>query len=143
RFGLLSIDDGVNELKKIGPRRRTLHRHYAHTVVSNNDLVAFTHIKELDGSGCPPLSVNGDGAIHHGGPHFEFLTVDTNESLLVSRHVKIGWKNAVHWSRGDLHILAFGNFGTMLSQAQDQFVKRFARFSGALDSGNAVAGAEN
>ena len=115
RFRFVGIDNGVDELKKIRAGRRTLHRHDAHALVTNHNLVAFTDVEELYGSGGPSFSIHNNRAVHHGRAHFDLFAVKPDEGLLVGRHVKVPRKNAVRWCFGDLRIRAFVHFGAVLS----------------------------
>ena len=99
RFRFVSIDDRVDELKNIRARRRALHRHHAHTLVANDDFVAFTNVEEFNGSRGASFSVHCDCGVHHGRPHLDLLAVNADEGLLVRYHVELGRENAVRQSR--------------------------------------------
>ena len=138
RFRFVGVNNGVNELKKICARRCTLHRHHAHAPMTHHDLVVFAHVEEFYCSGRAFFSINSNRAIHHGGLHFDLLAVKPDESLLVGCHVEVTRKNPVCRSGGKLRIRVLGDFGAVLSQAQNQFVERFARFGRHFDSGKAL-----
>jgi len=82
-------------LKNIRTRRRALHRHYAHTLMANDDFVAFMNVEEFNGSRGAPFSVHCDCGVHHGRPHLDLNAVDADEGLLVRHHVELGRENAV------------------------------------------------
>src|SRR5260370_18979485 len=67
RLWFVGINDRIDELKEIGMRGRTLHRHNAHTLMTNNNLVAFVDVEELDGPRGASFLIHRNGAIHHGG----------------------------------------------------------------------------
>ena len=115
-----------------------MHRHHAHALVTHHNLVAFAHVEKFYRPGGAFFSINSNRAIHHGGLHFDLLAVKPDESLLVSRHVEVARKNPVCRSGGELRIRVLGDFGAVLSQAQNQFVERFARFGRHFDSGKAL-----
>src|SRR5207249_2736179 len=89
RFRFVGIDNGVDELKKIRAGRRTLHRHDAHALVTNHNLVAFTDVEELYGSGGPSFSIHNNRAVDHGMAHFDPFAVKPDQAWLVVRHVKV------------------------------------------------------
>ena len=139
RLGFLSINDVVNELKQIRVRGRSLHRHNADALVSDDNFVAFFNVEEFNGSRAAFFPVNCDCAVHHRGRHLDLLTVEANKRLLVGRYVELGRENAVGWSRGKLvRLLRSVDFGAVLSKPQDQFIQRFACFRGHFDSGKAL-----
>src|SRR5207245_11034263 len=75
RLWLVRIISGVNELKKISIRGRTLDRHNPNPLMPNNNFVALVHIEELNGSRSASFSIKRDCAVDHCGPHFDFLTL--------------------------------------------------------------------
>ena len=134
RFRFVRIDDRVDELKNIRARCRALHRHHAHTLVANDDFVAFTNVEELNGARDAFFSVHCDCGVHHRRPHLDLLAVNADEGLLIRHHVELGRENAVGRRRGQLGVCAFRGFGAVLSQSQDQFIQRVACLRRDLDA---------
>jgi hypothetical protein len=134
RLRFVGINDCVDELKEISTRGRTLNRNDTNPVMSHHNFIIFTDIEKLDRPGSAFLSVNRNCAVHHGGPDFDVLALKSNKCLLVGCHVEIGRKNSVRRRAGQLGIHRFGGLGPVLSQAQNQFVERFAAFGRDLDS---------
>src|SRR5206468_11637374 len=75
RLWLVRINSGVNELKKISIRGRTLDRHNPNPLMPNNNFVALVHIEELNGSRSASFSIKRDCAVNHCWAHFDFLTL--------------------------------------------------------------------
>src|SRR5260370_10309330 len=75
-----------------------------------------------------------------GGPAFTPLPTKSNELLLVGGQKKPVGKTSARRRPGQLRVNAFDNFGTMLSQSQNQFVKRFTGFGRDFDSGETLIG---
>ena len=95
RFWFVGINDRVDELKDISVRGRTLHRHDANPLMTDHNFVAFADVEKLDRPGGFFFSINRNRAVHHRGPHFDFLAVESNERLLIGRHVEIARENSV------------------------------------------------
>src|SRR5438874_11955713 len=128
RLWFVSIDDGVDELKEIGARGRTLHRNNANTLMTDYDFIVFADVEELYRSGGMFLSVNSNRTIHHRRPDFDLLAVKSNERLLRGCDIEIPWGNSIRRCPGHLRVGAFDNFGAVLPQPQNEFVERFSCF---------------
>ena len=138
RLRFVGVNCGINELKKISMRCRTLDRHNPNPLVPDNNLVALVHIEELNCSSGAFFSINCNCAVDHCGAHFDFLAVEAHEGLLIRCHVEIGRKNAVSWSGGDLRVCALYDLGALLAKTQDQGVQRLACLGRHFDSGKAL-----
>ena len=138
RLRFVRINGRVDELKEVGARRRTLNRNNTNPVMSHHNLIALADVEKLDRPGSAFFSVNRNCAVHHGGTDFDVFALKSNKCLLVGCHVEIGRKNSVRRRLRQLRIGRFGDLGAVLSQAQDQFVERFARFGRDLDSREAL-----
>jgi hypothetical protein len=138
RLGFLSVNNVVNELKRICVRGGSLHRHNPDSLVSDNNLVAFFDIEKLYGTRAAFFPVNGDCAIDDSGRHLNLLTAESNKGLLVGGYVELGRENAIGWSRGKLSAYPLQYFSALLAKPQDQLVQRFACFGGHFDSGKAL-----
>ena len=134
RFRFVGIDDGVDELKEIGARRRALHRNNANALMADYDFVVFSDIEKLHRSGGAFFPVNRDCTVHHRGPDFDLLPIKSNERLLVGSHIKTARENSARRRLGQLQVGAFDNFGAVLSQSQNQFVERFTGFGRDFNS---------
>ena len=108
--------------------------------MTHDNLVAFVDVEEFDGARGASFPVHSDGCIHHGRPHLDLLAVNTDESLLVRHYIKVRRENAVGRGGSELRIGAFGDFGAMLSQSQNQFIERLARLCRDLDARKALVG---
>src|SRR4029453_8830822 len=126
RLRFVGIDDGVDELKEIGARRRTLHRNNANTLMTDYDFIIFADVEKLYRSGGTFLSVNSNRAIHHRRPDFDLLAVKPNERLLVGCNIEIARENSVRGGPGQLRVRAFDNFGAVLPPSQNELVERFS-----------------
>src|SRR4029453_12843997 len=138
RLGFFGVNDVVNELKRIGVRGGSLHRHNPDSLVSDNNLIAFFNVEELNGPRGVFFPVNRDGAIDDPGRHLDLLTAKANKRLLVGGYVELGRENAVGWSRGELSVCPLHYFSALLAKPQDQLIQRFACFCGHFDSGKAL-----
>ena len=135
RLRFLRINDVVNELKRIGVRCGSLHRHNPDSLVSDNNLVAFFDVEKLNGTRAAFFPINRDCAIDDRGRHLDLLAVEAHKRLLVGRDVELGRKNSVGWSRRNLSVCPLHYFGALLAKTQDQLVQRFACFGRTLRFG--------
>src|SRR4029077_11697044 len=134
----VGINSGVNKLKKVGMRCRTLDWHNANPLMSNNNFVTLLHIEELNRSRSAFFSIKRDRTVDHCGPHFDFLAIEAYERLLIRCHVEIARKHSVSRGAGDLRICALHYFGALLTETQDQLVQRLACFGRHFDSGETL-----
>src|SRR6516225_11301557 len=138
RLRFLCVNNVVDELERIRVRGGSLYRHNPDSLVSDNNLVAFFDVEELNGARAAFLPVNNDCAIDDPGPHLELLTAEPNKCLLVGGYVEVRRENAVGWRRSKLGVRALHYFSALLAKPQDQLVQCFARFGGHFDSGKAL-----
>ena len=104
------------------------------------DFIVLFDVEKFHRSGGAFFSINRNCTVHHRGPDFDLLLVESNERLLVGGHIKIARENSVRWRLGQLCLSAFDNFGAVLSQSQNQFVERFTGFSRDFDAREALIG---
>src|SRR5258705_635533 len=104
RLRFLSVNNVVDELKRIRMSGGPLHRDNPDSLVSDNDLIAFFDVEKLYGPRTAILPVNGDCAIDDPRRHLDLLTVEANKSLLVGRDVKLWRENTVDRRRGNLSV---------------------------------------
>ena len=100
-------------------RCRSLHRHDANSLVPHYDLIAFAHVEKLHRAGAALFSIESDGAIHHGGLDLDLFAIESDERLLVCRHVEIAGENSIRRGLGQLRIGMLSRFGPMLAQSQN------------------------
>ena len=124
-FRSLGRDVARDQLEDVGTRSRALRRRNLDSLVTDYDLHAAHNIVKFHRARAFRRAIDCDPAIHHCRFHFDLLAVDADESLLIVCHVKICRENAVRRRRRELRILVSDDFGSMLPQAQNQFIERF------------------
>ena len=119
----LDRDVARHELEKIGARGRTLQGHDPNSLMPHDDFHPFLDVVKFGRGRFLRSAIDRDRAVHQGGLHLHFIVPQADEGLLVGRHVKALWENAIGGRRRQLHALLFPDFGAVLAQMQDQFVE--------------------
>src|SRR5437016_13234405 len=71
----VGINRGVNKLKKVSMRCRTLDRDNPNPLMPNTNFVVLVHIEELNCSRSAFFSIKRNRAVVHCAAHFDFIAV--------------------------------------------------------------------